>query len=246
MTELYSFALVIGFSGKMASGKDYTSGLLAEKFKEKGLQVFSYSFAHALRDEIVEIAKDLLSEQSLLSLVKKHNVSLEQLSNFKELMRADQEFMNTLNPWNRTKELRALMQYWGTDVRRASNPDYWVNKVEDKIVSEIDNYDVFMITDVRFENEAGLIHRLGGTLFRCNVAEEIREERLLERGVVATSEQANHASETSLDNYEKFDLVVNTTEEKVVEELYDSMIAKIDYIESVEGFKKYSKGTKRG
>ena len=60
--------------------------------------------------------------------------------------------------------VRQLMQWWGTEYRRAQNDNYWVNQMYDIIMSEIsDSYEVshaFICDDVRFPNELELFTHL--------------------------------------------------------------------------------------
>lgn len=58
-------------------------------------------------------------------------------------------------------EARRLMQVFGTEVIRARDQDFWVNRVVEKI--QRDEYTKpWVITDVRFDNEAKAIRALGG------------------------------------------------------------------------------------
>lgn len=63
-----------------------------------------------------------------------------------------------------------------------------------KYETEEAKYPNWIITDVRFENEVNVIKEKGGKVIRIN-----RE----------TEQINNHPSETSLDNYDKFDYVIN-------------------------------------
>jgi len=48
---------------------------------------------------------------------------------------------------------RELLQKWGTDVIREIDPDFWVKIVSMTIDLLQDEFDVFILTDARFENE---------------------------------------------------------------------------------------------
>lgn len=52
---------------------------------------------------------------------------------------------------------RALLQWWGTDYRRASDQDYWVKKLADEIF--VDNPQIAIITDCRFPNELDYVEK---------------------------------------------------------------------------------------
>jgi hypothetical protein len=85
-----------------------------------------------------------------------------------------------------------LLQWWGTEYRRAQDPDYWVQKMYEGIPPTVD---VALVTDVRFPNEADSITQRGGYT--------VKVERLNPDGsaFVCPDRFAFHPSETSLDNY---------------------------------------------
>ena len=85
---------------------------------------------------------------------------------------------------------RQLLQKLGTEVGRAISPNIWV----DCLLKCYKPEKYWIITDVRFENEANAIKEKDGVLIRIN-----RD----------TGYQDNHASETALDNYEHFDAVID-------------------------------------
>lgn len=58
--------------------------------------------------------------------------------------------------------VREVLQYVGTEVFRMMNPDIWVDSVMSKI--EKDNPKLALISDVRFENEIGLIKDVRGSV----------------------------------------------------------------------------------
>jgi len=92
-----------------------------------------------------------------------------------------------------------MLQYIGTEVERARDPDCWISKVNARILQEEPG--IAVITDVRFINEANWIKSLGGLV--------IDIIRLNPDGTqfIDPSRDPNHASETQLDGY-PFDLVI--------------------------------------
>lgn len=90
----------------------------------------------------------------------------------------EQSHYDGMDPWTieklfRVKPplVRALMRNFGTEVRRAENPDYWVNAWEEKVLKvrnmwvDIDHCFLF-VDDVRFLNEANAVKKAGGTLIK--------------------------------------------------------------------------------
>jgi Deoxynucleotide monophosphate kinase len=90
--------------------------------------------------------------------------------------------------------VRRILQWWGTEYRRAQDPDYWTRAWERKVAG----YDLarvnVLVDDVRFLNELNVIRNLGGHLVR------------IDRSGYAAG--GNHASEISLDGFTGWDEVV--------------------------------------
>ena len=57
------------------------------------------------------------------------------------------------------EHVRRLLQWWGTDYRRAQDPNYWVKQLTL-------GPGKWTISDVRFENEVNKIRELGGQIWR--------------------------------------------------------------------------------
>ena len=113
-----------------------------------------------------------------------------------------------------TPMIRQLLQWWGTEVRRANEPDYWVDRMAGGLIEakRLQLYGL-IIDDVRFENEAEFIHEQGGTLIRVNPY----------NGWECDKATAEHESEVALDSYEGFDLTI-TPEYGTLDEHADMII----------------------
>lgn len=86
---------------------------------------------------------------------------------------------------------RHLLQFWGTEYRRQTNPDYWVEALFGQLE---DSQELIFIDDVRFPNEADMVKVVGGVMVR-----------IADRSLDPNN---SHASETSLDNYPHFDITI--------------------------------------
>jgi hypothetical protein len=95
------------------------------------------------------------------------------------------------NP-NGAMTVRQVLQWYGTDVCRKQHPGYWVRRMNE----EIPDGDV-IIDDVRFPDEADFVRDRGGLLVR-----------LLPYPEWIPGEFAEHKSETALDGYKPWDLVL--------------------------------------
>lgn len=196
-------------SGKIASGKDYTANLLMEEVVSTGELVNFISFADGLRIEVRSVANMISLGFGNMEIAYIMKATPSDIKIFRELMADDDEFTRTLDPKLRTKNVRLIMQHWGTDVRRRDNDNYWVDKLVDYVNLNTSQYDYIVVTDVRFPNEANAIIDNGGVLIRCQVDEDTQLNRIKERGTTITSEQLTHVSETALDNYD-FPFIIDT------------------------------------
>lgn len=113
---------------------------------------------------------------------------------------------------------RQAAQTLGTEWGRALNPDLWVLLMERALTALAPDARV-VISDVRFENEAEMIHRLGGSLVHL-------VGRRADLG-----DAAAHASEARLPGY-CVDFVIGN--DKEVSHLYAGLSAMVGHVESVQ------------
>ena len=100
------------------------------------------------------------------------------------------EIATTCFGWDGEKDEkgRKLLQVIVTEAGRAYDPDIWANKMHEEINARyILDLDLIVIDDLRFDNEADLIHRLGGKVI------------LIKRN---TGIKSDHASEQGIKNYD--------------------------------------------
>lgn len=90
--------------------------------------------------------------------------------------------------------VRRILQWWGTDVRRAEDPHYWVEKMRSWIMAN--RPDSLVIGDVRFWEEVEFVRHAGGWLFR-----------ILPFPGWSPGATALHRSETDLDQWTGWDRV---------------------------------------
>lgn len=144
---------VVGLTGYAGSGKDYVYGELCES-----VGAVRVAFADGVRLEVEEV----LAWGTRPVAQRWDEVRLPAV-------------------WKKPYpvEVRRLLQWWGTEFRRAEDPDYWVKKGVDRIEGlwEI-GCGIVVVTDVRFANEAQAIRDLGGIVLQVTAADDIRAERL--------------------------------------------------------------------
>lgn len=150
---------LIGLTGYAQSGKDAVSAFL----RMVGYKRFG--FADAVREEV--------------AVAQKHNRFPTPLP---DLILAD--WITMVDPWEKptSPNTRRVLQWWGTEYRRAQDPLYWIKQLETRLAYEPSKV---VITDLRFLNEADFVERHDGVIWRVD-----------RPGV----ERMDHVSETELDS----------------------------------------------
>lgn len=237
-------ACLVGVSGKMGSGKDTVASLLAEMIHRRGDKVVIRSLADGLKDEVARTVTYALisqNEQDFCDSV----ISWSGISSIhaQELLKVLHPLVTSLleqrvEPDEVTAELlyrnpadkplvREVLKFWGNDVRRAQNPDYWVDMAAVYAKEQRDMGVSCIIPDVRRQNEAGFIKDAGGLLVRLNVSEEEQRRRLLRRDNKLSDRSAfTHVTETDLDEYDRFDLILDT-DSMSPEEVADAIMCEL-------------------
>ena len=202
----------IGISGKMASGKDTLADLLE---KEVNKEISRISFGELIRIEINEVLESLREESVREKFAE---VDLEDVVNLADILGENDIF-------NRSPESRKALQYWGTEVRRKQDGDYWIKRMKRFISEKIEEGCFVFLTDARFPVEVDLVKELDGLVLRLESDEEKRKDRVkLRDGIEVTEEALNHVSERALDNY-YFENIIENNGSK--EELLKKALEKI-------------------
>lgn len=182
--------MLIGISGKIGSGKDAFADRFISKYNNKFKSNFiKRNFGHGVKyltSYMTGIPEEKIFSRNIKS--------------------------RYLPEWDMT--VGEFFQKLGTDaVRNNLHPDSWVLTLLSNYDKETDNW---IISDVRFKNEANKIKEYGGVLIRLE-GDPVNLRTNEKRNV-------NHTSETDLDDYKDFDFVfVN----KPPIENIDNMINKV-------------------
>ena len=214
---------LIGISGKMGSGKDTLSiviNYLADKFAPESIAdweqpVSEFTYANKKYSEKLKYMVCFLLGCDRSDLEDRE---------FKEKELGEE--WDGLTP-------RKLLQLLGTEAgRHIIHPNIWVNALFADYVCDdcgqqecpTDEEDTgqmihrsfpdWIITDVRFPNEAQAIKDRGGILIRIN------RPQYLDNGLVIRKDE--HLSETALDDYDEFDYVINN-DTNSVQDLVDKV-----------------------
>lgn len=195
-------SVLFGISGKMGSGKDTIGNRISNSSNFKKYSIVQTSYASSIRREISEIVSEYKQGVSFEEISFLYNVEIKEANKLIDLLGESSIF-------ERTSNSRLAIQYWGTDVRRKKNKNYWVNKTVQHIVETINSGKSVYVTDARFPNEVKAIEDLGGKVIRLDVPENVRIDRIIYRdGIKPTQEQLNHKTETALDDY-KFKFILD-------------------------------------
>lgn len=204
---------LLGVNGWLASGKDSVApAVLAELGVTDAGHVF---FARALKDEldliIAVVADAAAPDTGAATVASMFTIPKEQAAHLTGLL-WEPTHSDGLRPtaFSRTDEIRLALQFLGTDVRRAQDPDYWVKRTLKPVVDQIASGQRLFATDIRFPNEVTGAQGLGFLVVRLDITRETQRERLMARdGLEPDPAALYHASETALDDYDGFDLRVD-------------------------------------
>ena len=192
--------MIIGFAGKAASGKTTAAKYLQNCLAGETLII---PMATVLREEVEEFLRraGAAAHVSLVYGCQEDKVrvfhvetsrALAACSQWRHFRTEHQDIQDSVEMTAVT--VRRLLQWWGTEYRRAQDPDYWTKAWGRKV----EQYDLsrshVLVDDVRFLNELTVIRAHGGLIIK------------IERpGFLGAN---NHSSETSLDGFTAWDTIV--------------------------------------
>lgn len=163
--------IIIALTGPAGAGKDTVADILVTHAGFTKL-----AFADALRKEVAA-AFNLGDLYGLLSQpgAKEHPTPALSLMHchddtFVDVVAArmsDRGEYSQSQLVMRDRSPRQIMQWWGTEYRRAQSPDYWTHQLGERVADlMVQSHRRFVITDCRFINEAATIRRMGGEVWR--------------------------------------------------------------------------------
>jgi len=213
--------LLLGFGSKARQGKDSAANAIKDYYDSQrtlvvkhglglsthGVRVGIFKFATALYQEVNEAIKDGIWENRRVQTgtIESENGELV-VPTYTDIPSWVQPEPNAeISPLAPYGKHPKLLQWWGTEYRRAQDPDYWVKKTMSSIPV---NLDIAMITDVRFPNEVEAVKQRGGY--------NVQVQRLRTDGTpfYSSDRSVDHPSETALDGYD-WDFYIKTKEPHV-------------------------------
>jgi hypothetical protein len=126
---------VIGVFGNKQHGKDTTAHLIADVLRERGKRVTCF----ALADPLKQVAVHLLGMPESIAWGGE-DVALREAERI---------------AWVKYgKNAREWLQWLGTELGRDQiNPEIWIDRAVDTVVSDSQGHEFFVVTDCRFHNE---------------------------------------------------------------------------------------------
>ncbi len=119
-----------------------------------------------------------------------------------------------------------LLQWWGTEYRRAQNTNYWVDQWKAAINPRAN---IVMATDMRFINEAQAVKDVGGFTVQVN------RKNADGSPFVDPSRDKNHPSETQLDGYNyDYQITVKTGDLALLDQWATALVY---YLRALKGHK---------
>lgn len=159
--------LIIGLCGPAGAGKDTVAAILRAHAGFRAL-----AFADALREEVCSaygIEPLFLTRRELKDAPQAY-LALNKCG--------DRAFITAVAQQHNTGKLsdfmrearspRQIMQWWGTEYRRAQRDTYWLDQVAQSVqnINRALLQRAFVITDVRFHNEAQAVRNLAGQIWQ--------------------------------------------------------------------------------
>jgi hypothetical protein len=152
----------LGLAGQASSGKDTVADYLVARYG-----FIKYSFSDALYREVTEafsLPDDSMLRDRTAKEVPTERLSLVNCMDDEFIGVAVQHIHGSHHQDNEPLSPRQILQYWGTEYRRAADPDYWVKKARDWVCDYRSLFpyaelrpQLFVNTSVRFENEREMI-----------------------------------------------------------------------------------------
>ena len=214
---------LIGISGKIGAGKDTVGKIIQD------LTAVKTSYGTTNVFEIKKFAGKLKQIVSLLTGIPVGDLEKQEVKDMKlgsEWNYSGYDF--TGMPVVGSYTVRELLQQTGTEAMRDQiHENVWVNALfadyDPRVVARYNGHELeayshkWLITDVRFPNEAQAIKDRGGIVIRLNRSDDVRLGAFFKlQGI----QPVQHPSETALDDY-NFDEVIQN--DGTIEELTEKV-----------------------
>lgn len=180
----------IGLAGKSGSGKDLIADYINERYSYQKIAV-----ADGIRNEVNSFLQVALGTEGA-----KFNFP----KSFELVLNA---YYSAIWAKPTSPEMRVLLQWWGTEYRRAEDSDYWIKRLAERL----DNDFHIVISDVRTPREVETVRAYGGEVW------------YIDRPDIAAVGISNHYTEVALEGVE-FDRTIRN------DSTVESLKTKVDWV----------------
>jgi hypothetical protein len=181
MTLTNNIMILIGLTGKKRSGKDTVAACIQTYFEKQGKSIQIEAFARPIKDILNQVFH-----------IEDETIELD-----KEV---------PIQRWG-DRSPRVLMQSIG-DVLRGIDEDIFIKHMQHRI--QTSNADIFIISDIRFANEADLIQRDQGGMIWC-----------IDAGLRIGTSKDTHKTEKGIPSqYYDYTVYNNESQDKLSNEVY--------------------------
>lgn len=163
--EIGGMCSLVGLGGLIGSGKDAVASYLV---REHGYR--RVGFADALKEEVIQNFPKLLALQA----------EYWHGDQIREGLATLQEAVGRLVWETKPPIVRALLQEYGSEVRRRDNPSYWTVRWARRYIDY--GGGAVVVPDVRFPNEAEMLRVWGGALLYIDRPGQSRDQHVSEDG----------------------------------------------------------------
>jgi len=211
---------VIGISGKMGCGKNYIAEkIIGQLLNDLGYNISFLAFADLLKYEIGSRIENINNIEEIQNKMDKnyYNLFVEKDSNTRNIL---QKYGTENGREAKNKKIEDITLYYDENI--------WIKglylmmkNIYEKVYNKQKH--IFIITDVRFINEADFIKSLNGKIIRVNainrninrINQEVQKYLITHQDNKENidinnikNKLSSHKSETELDNY-NFDFILN-------------------------------------
>lgn len=215
-------AKVIGVSGKKAAGKDtFYDEYVAEidsnakkaptsaAIREEASYIIGYLY-EALEKEPREDPENYWNAVNE-GYEKWFSIDKHQASRITDSLLPVLRSRKGVTGFDRDNEITTALQILGNEAHGEQDELYWARKMALNVLANAAVGKTSIVPDVRYERDADAVRLIHGKIVRLEISPEVQRERLMSRdGLVVPEKTLGHISETALDNYKKFDIIINS------------------------------------
>lgn len=170
MTQDSVQSVVFGFGHKARHGKDTAAAAIkTARGNRRPYDIRIYGFAGELKREVNDLVSKFGSMKEFFNVMKDGSLGgklglineVGGMMYLPEWVEYDPKADMT-DPLCPLGKQRALLQWWGTNYRRAVNEDYWIIRLAKRLAEE--KPEIALVPDLRFLNEMAFCKQYGETL----------------------------------------------------------------------------------